>query len=63
MYFFHRLHYLLQTQAEELMLSLSGEYINLLITKKLELPHRPRHVKNAPCLCQFVEQRIYKRIV
>ena len=43
-----------QTQAEDLILEHSGEYIAHLITKKLTRPRRHRHVRNALCLCQFI---------
>ena len=53
----------LQTQAEDILLENSGEYISCLVTKKLDRPRKQRHVRDAPCLCQYVEQRVYKMIV
>ncbi|ELU15394.1 hypothetical protein CAPTEDRAFT_224550 [Capitella teleta] len=53
----------MQSQAEDILLENSGEYISSLITKKLERPRKQRHVRDAPCLCQYVEHRVYKMIV
>ena len=48
-----------QTQAEDLILQHSGEYISLLIGKKLDCPAKTRHVTEALCLCQYVERKLY----
>ncbi|KAI0228770.1 hypothetical protein LSAT2_020766 [Lamellibrachia satsuma] len=53
----------MQKRAEDLMLRHSGEYISHLIKKKVVRPLYDRHVQDAPCLCQFVEHRVYKMIV
>jgi len=45
------------------MLRHSGEYISHLIKKKVVRPLYDRHVQDAPCLCQYVEHRVYKMIV
>ncbi len=50
----------LQNHAEDMLISHSGEYINKLITKKLDRPRKQRHVKGSYCLCQFVETKVYK---
>ena len=57
------LFYLFQNEAEDMLLKHSGEYITKLITKKLDRPRKQRHVKGSFCLCQFVENKVYKVIV
>jgi len=48
--------------TEELLLAHSGQYVNLLIGKKLERPRHSRHVTDRPCLCQYIQQRVFKVI-
>ena len=50
----------IQVQAEDLLLNHSGEYINELITKRLAVPLRYRHVTSAMCLCQYVQHKVYR---
>jgi len=51
-----------KTTTEELVLTHSGQYVSLLVGKKLERPRRSRHVIDRPCLCQYIEQRVFKVI-
>ena len=47
-----------QARTEALILEHSGEYVSLLIAKKLERPRKSRHILDRPCLCQYIEQRV-----
>ncbi|ELU08653.1 hypothetical protein CAPTEDRAFT_228275 [Capitella teleta] len=48
-----------QNQVGQLLLQHSGEYISLMITKKLQTPAKMRHLENGPCLCQHLEHKLY----
>ena len=52
-----------QNEAEDMLLQHSGEYIYKLITKKLDMPQRQRHITKSMCLCQYVEQKVYNLVV
>ena len=52
-----------QGHAEEMLLKYSGEYLAYLISKRLSHPRKQRHVKGHQCLCQFVEKRVYKKVI
>ncbi|CAD5111528.1 DgyrCDS831 [Dimorphilus gyrociliatus] len=50
-----------QSDAERLILNHSAEYLNMLITRKLEKVTLERHIKSFPCLCQYIEIKVFKR--
>lgn len=52
-----------QTDAEKLILNHSAEYLNMLITRKLEKVTLERHIKYFPCLCQYIEMKVFKRFL
>jgi len=53
----------IQTKTEALLLTYSGQYVQLLVSKKLDRPQRSRHVIGRQCLCQFVERRLLRRLL
>jgi len=52
-----------KSETEDLVLTHSGQYVSLLISNKLERPRRSRHVVDRTCLCQYIEQRVFKLII